>query len=141
MDGYYLELILCIGFVVAAIAYCVHQLRSCAAEGRYDRLVGQRLLVAGGQQRRGQVAALLRGGFIPVAVHVAAASPDAEEHTCAVCLCDLEPGDLLRALACGHSYHTACVDPWLLESQTCPLCKDNVVVRAQLGAVATITTV
>jgi hypothetical protein len=44
--------------------------------------------------------------------------------TCAVCLEDFEPGDLLRALPCGHRFHTDCIDPWLTErSSACPMCK------------------
>jgi len=44
--------------------------------------------------------------------------------TCAVCLEDFEPGDLLRELPCGHRYHTDCIDPWLTEkSSACPMCK------------------
>jgi hypothetical protein len=140
MDSYYIELIMCIALVLLAIAYCVHRLRSCAIGNRHDHLTHRRLLVSG-WQRRSQMEALLRAGLVPVAVHVAAASPDAEEPTCAVCLCDLEPGDLLRALPCGHSYHTACVDPWLLESQTCPLCKDNVAARTLVNAGAAVTVV
>ena len=50
---------------------------------------------------------------------------------CAVCLCDFEAGDELRTLPCGHEFHKACIDSWLLSERdpsrrmlpTCPLCK------------------
>jgi hypothetical protein len=29
----------------------------------------------------------------------------------------------LRALGCGHTFHCACIHPWLKRSQTCPLCR------------------
>lgn len=51
------------------------------------------------------------------------AASDTDE-TCVVCLDGLA-GEI-RTLVCGHRYHRACVDPWLLEHSTCPLCKDNV---------------
>ena len=36
------------------------------------------------------------------------------------------PGDNLRVLNCKHEFHKDCGDPWLLEHQTCPLCKANI---------------
>ena len=50
---------------------------------------------------------------------------------CALCLEQLDEGDLLRQLPCRHAYHARCVDPWLIEAQRgqtrrCPTCKDAV---------------
>ena len=42
---------------------------------------------------------------------------------CAICLTALQSGDECRRLACGHTYHRACVDPWLRRVAVCPLCK------------------
>lgn len=42
---------------------------------------------------------------------------------CAICLTALQPGDECRRLACGHTYHRACTDPWLRRVAVCPLCK------------------
>jgi hypothetical protein len=33
---------------------------------------------------------------------------------------------VLRVLNCKHEFHKECGDPWLLEHQTCPLCKANI---------------
>ena len=41
---------------------------------------------------------------------------------CAVCMDDVELGQLQRVLRCGHIYHQPCIDPWLLKRRVCPLC-------------------
>jgi hypothetical protein len=53
------------------------------------------------------------------------------EANCAICLESLrptvcEPGSV-QALACGHAFHTCCIQRWLSASPTCPLCKGKVV--------------
>ncbi|CAG8478333.1 10066_t:CDS:2 [Diversispora eburnea] len=46
------------------------------------------------------------------------------QSTCPICLGDFESGEEVRILPCGHQYHTACIDTWLLEiSSLCPMCK------------------
>lgn len=47
------------------------------------------------------------------------------EKTCAICLETFVPGDMIRTLNyCCHSYHKACIDPWLLhEDARCPVCR------------------
>ncbi|WOL13494.1 hypothetical protein Cni_G22264 [Canna indica] len=53
-------------------------------------------------------------------------SPD-----CAVCLEGFNEGERCRALPpCGHVFHVACVDRWLLKSPGCPIC------RAPVGTVS-----
>ncbi|KAL4202151.1 hypothetical protein AMTRI_Chr02g219620 [Amborella trichopoda] len=43
---------------------------------------------------------------------------------CAVCLCEFEAGEMGRFLpACGHGFHTECIDMWFLSHSTCPLCR------------------
>mmetsp|Transcript_10673 Transcript_10673/g.39504 ORF Transcript_10673/g.39504 Transcript_10673/m.39504 type:complete len:110 (+) Transcript_10673:769-1098(+) len=49
-----------------------------------------------------------------------------ETPTCAVCLCDAEQGDCLRRLPCCHEFHAKCVDRWLVNHTTCPMCKHDV---------------
>jgi hypothetical protein len=46
--------------------------------------------------------------------------------SCAVCLEAIENDDDIRGLKCGHCYHQACIDPWLISGRTtCPLCKQE----------------
>jgi hypothetical protein len=41
---------------------------------------------------------------------------------CSICTEDFERGQDVRVLPCSHSFHPACIDPWLLNvSGTCPL--------------------
>lgn len=42
---------------------------------------------------------------------------------CSVCLCSYEEGEALRRLACGHSYHSMCLDQWLRTNAICPRCR------------------
>ncbi|OIW02539.1 hypothetical protein TanjilG_12853 [Lupinus angustifolius] len=46
---------------------------------------------------------------------------------CAICLKRFEDHELLRLLPkCNHAFHVECVDMWLNEHSTCPLCRDKV---------------
>lgn len=54
---------------------------------------------------------------------------DPLDHTamsCAICLCEYEPDDLLRQMPCRHMFHKECVDEWLKLKRTCPLCKFDI---------------
>mmetsp|Transcript_50091 Transcript_50091/g.119176 ORF Transcript_50091/g.119176 Transcript_50091/m.119176 type:complete len:288 (-) Transcript_50091:68-931(-) len=52
------------------------------------------------------------------------ASPPPKGGTeCSMCLLDYADGEELRRLGCGHCFHVACVDEWLVRHQNiCPLC-------------------
>ncbi|XP_005227892.1 E3 ubiquitin-protein ligase RNF128 isoform X2 [Bos mutus] len=50
--------------------------------------------------------------------------PDGD--SCAVCIELYKPNDLVRILTCNHVFHKTCVDPWLLEHRTCPMCKCDI---------------
>ncbi|WOG91776.1 hypothetical protein DCAR_0311027 [Daucus carota subsp. sativus] len=46
---------------------------------------------------------------------------------CAVCLSNLEDGELIRILPnCDHNFHVACIDTWLSTNSTCPVCRSAV---------------
>ncbi|KAK3332685.1 hypothetical protein B0T19DRAFT_416281 [Cercophora scortea] len=44
-----------------------------------------------------------------------------EEEECSICMDVFEDVDDVRVFPCGHIFHQACIDPWLLfQSTTCP---------------------
>lgn len=49
---------------------------------------------------------------------------------CSVCLSSFEENDQLRRLACGHSYHSHCLDRWLVTNATCPRCRKSARIHA-----------
>uniref|UniRef100_A0A5B6ZJT2 RING-type E3 ubiquitin transferase n=1 Tax=Davidia involucrata TaxID=16924 RepID=A0A5B6ZJT2_DAVIN len=47
-----------------------------------------------------------------------------EDTQCTVCLSEYHEEDTLRILPyCGHSFHSTCVDIWLQQHSTCPVCR------------------
>ncbi|NXM73716.1 RN128 ligase, partial [Serilophus lunatus] len=50
--------------------------------------------------------------------------PDGD--SCVVCFEQYKPNDIVRVLTCNHVFHKTCIDPWLLEHRTCPLCKYDI---------------
>jgi len=79
---------------------------------------------------------------LPTRAHPAGAEDDTESYgggssgvECPVCMETYQPGDVLKDLPCGHTFHVACIDAWLLKGRaaptsaslpalpTCPLCK------------------
>lgn len=46
-----------------------------------------------------------------------------DDLTCSVCLEQVNAGELIRTLPCLHQFHVNCIDPWLRQQGTCPVCK------------------
>lgn len=50
-----------------------------------------------------------------------------DEAECSICLSVVAKQDAGRRLpGCGHCFHQACIDLWLLRQNKCPLCKSDV---------------
>ncbi|XP_004715458.1 E3 ubiquitin-protein ligase RNF6 [Echinops telfairi] len=45
---------------------------------------------------------------------------------CSVCISDYVAGNKLRRLPCMHEFHIHCIDRWLSENCTCPICRQPV---------------
>ncbi|XP_051486429.1 E3 ubiquitin-protein ligase RNF128 isoform X1 [Apus apus] len=45
---------------------------------------------------------------------------------CVVCIEPYKPNEVVRILTCNHVFHKNCIDPWLLEHRTCPMCKCDI---------------
>uniref|UniRef100_A0A0A9G214 RING-type domain-containing protein n=1 Tax=Arundo donax TaxID=35708 RepID=A0A0A9G214_ARUDO len=63
-------------------------------------------------------------------------SSDADTQ-CVVCLAEYEEKDVLRILpSCGHNFHMGCIDMWLEQNSTCPVCR--VSLRDNLDSTRTV---
>ncbi|KAJ7319713.1 hypothetical protein JRQ81_019224 [Phrynocephalus forsythii] len=52
---------------------------------------------------------------------------DIDAENCAICIENYKPKDTLRILPCKHVFHRHCIDPWLLDHRTCPMCKLDII--------------
>lgn len=51
---------------------------------------------------------------------------DGDCDCCAICIEAYKSSDCIRVLPCKHEFHKNCIDPWLIEHRTCPMCKLDV---------------
>ncbi|XP_069799059.1 E3 ubiquitin-protein ligase RNF128 isoform X1 [Dendropsophus ebraccatus] len=58
--------------------------------------------------------------------------PDGD--SCAVCIEPYKANDVVRILTCNHFFHKNCIDPWLLEHRTCPMCKCDILKSLGIAA-------
>lgn len=119
MDSYWLYFLSIAFFIVtaASIAYFVfisaNRLYNLRAHRRTERKLKSEAKKA---IQRLQVRTLKRGD---------------EETTsdflmCAVCIDSYKAGEVVTVLTCDHIFHKACIEPWLLERRTCPMCKCDI---------------
>ena len=48
---------------------------------------------------------------------------DEEAKKCSVCITEFEDEEMIKFLPCTHRFHGQCIDTWLRDHSTCPLCK------------------
>ncbi|XP_069028860.1 uncharacterized protein [Embiotoca jacksoni] len=66
----------------------------------------------------------------PVKLYHAASSGNTQ---CQICFCDYTDGEKLRMLPCFHDYHVQCIDRWLKDNNTCPICRADLSDRDALA--------
>ncbi|NDB61139.1 E3 ubiquitin protein ligase [bacterium] len=44
---------------------------------------------------------------------------------CSICFDAFKEDDECRELKCSHMFHEKCIDPWLTEHVTCPVCREE----------------
>lgn len=45
---------------------------------------------------------------------------------CSICLEQYQEGDQVRTLPCLHHFHSRCIDTWLNQKSSCPVCKTSI---------------
>lgn len=45
------------------------------------------------------------------------------KNSCSICIARYEVGDEIGTLPCLHMFHNDCIKRWLIQSNTCPICK------------------
>jgi Ring finger domain len=56
-----------------------------------------------------------------------------EEGFCSICQDDLKEGDRIRTLRqCQHLFHAACLDPWITQHGSCPMCRTKLESASEL---------
>uniref|UniRef100_A0AAQ4PV54 RING-type domain-containing protein n=1 Tax=Gasterosteus aculeatus aculeatus TaxID=481459 RepID=A0AAQ4PV54_GASAC len=66
---------------------------------------------------------------------------EADFDNCAVCIEGYKANDVVRILPCRHLFHKSCVDPWLLDHRTCPMCKMNILKALGIANKPNVTSV
>lgn len=49
-----------------------------------------------------------------------------KKNTCCICLESFTLDDTVRVLKCKHCYHKRCLDGWIKQNKTCPICRHGV---------------
>lgn len=50
---------------------------------------------------------------------------------CTICITEYTEGNKLRILPCAHEFHVHCIDRWLSQNSTCPICRREVAGSAE----------
>ncbi|KMT16055.1 hypothetical protein BVRB_3g052260 [Beta vulgaris subsp. vulgaris] len=52
--------------------------------------------------------------------------PKPDENSCSICLGEYLAKETLKTIPdCGHCFHAACIDEWLLLNASCPVCRNS----------------
>ena len=45
---------------------------------------------------------------------------------CIICFCEYGPDDDVSPLPCGHYFHAECIENWVKDNPTCPMCRAEI---------------
>ncbi|XP_020239514.1 putative RING-H2 finger protein ATL19 [Cajanus cajan] len=80
-----------------------------------------------GNHRPQQVKKFLLGSVVCFGSQTLASSPSLSCRECAICLEDFKMGEeCLVFCVCGHIFHCDCINHWLREKPSCPICRHYV---------------
>lgn len=51
---------------------------------------------------------------------------------CDICLENINSGDVIQGLNCNHFFHITCIQRWLVDHRTCPMCRSEVTHRVMI---------
>ena len=54
-------------------------------------------------------------------------------NNCVICLNDFDIGDIISALPCCHVFHTECIENWMKNELSCPVCKFEITLSSIIG--------
>ncbi|XP_050410951.1 uncharacterized protein LOC126825382 isoform X2 [Patella vulgata] len=63
---------------------------------------------------------------LPVKQYKTSDKSSTDPEDCSICMCEYEEDENLRILPCFHRFHARCVDKWLQNNASCPVCRVQV---------------
>ncbi|KAG9339759.1 hypothetical protein JZ751_022425, partial [Albula glossodonta] len=98
----------------------------CKSNRNWDSVHQQTVRAIGRLETRTYTSPGCSGGQRPRTGGWDSGSSSTSGPVCAICLEEFLDGQDLRIISCAHEFHKECVDPWLLQHRTCPLCMHNI---------------
>lgn len=115
-------IIIAIFFLYVHSVCFARRVASAAAEAGASSSVGSRPT----SRSSGLDAATI--GSLPIFLHRSSGGSGSEQSECSICLGDFQEEEKVKVLPeCQHAYHCECVDKWLSEQSSCPLCRASLI--------------
>jgi hypothetical protein len=48
------------------------------------------------------------------------------ESNCVICLLGIDDSEACKMIPCGHTFHSLCIQTWLVQKMDCPICRSKV---------------
>ncbi|KAF3498188.1 hypothetical protein DY000_02054505 [Brassica cretica] len=130
-----LAIMFALTFVLLVYAKCCHMdLLSGSGDGRrQDRLIRQGFFFNRSTNSSARFSGLDKTAIESLPMFRFSALKGSKQGLeCSVCLSKFESVEILRLLPkCRHAFHIGCIDQWLEQHATCPLCRNRVSVEEE----------